>query len=92
MNARVAAVPLSHTPDPVEQPLENMLTEIRKGNAHNAYFYAIQGYTPDWDPHYFTSLYAALELCRTPLIAREASQMALIQALDYFRTETASID
>jgi hypothetical protein len=41
-------------------------------------------YTPDWDPHYFTSLYAALELSRDPSITAQDSTMALIQALEYF--------
>lgn len=41
-------------------------------------------YTPDWDPHYYTSLYAALRLCRDDSIAADVSKMALIQALEYF--------
>ena len=41
-------------------------------------------YTADWDPHYYTSLYAALELCRDQSIAGQDSKMALIQALEYF--------
>lgn len=40
--------------------------------------------SPDWDPHYFTSLYAALELSRDPSITAQVSTMALIQALEYF--------
>ncbi|MDW7657350.1 MAG: hypothetical protein SCM11_09270 [Bacillota bacterium] len=32
--------PFVHSPDPIDAPLDNILTEIRKGNAHNAYFYA----------------------------------------------------
>lgn len=47
-------------------------------------------YTPDWDPHYFTSLYAALELGRDPSIAAQDSTMALIQALEYFLNEIES--
>lgn len=45
-------------------------------------------YTPDWDPHYITSLYAALELSLDPAISAEASRMALIQALEYFLEES----
>lgn len=41
-------------------------------------------YTPDWDPHYFTSLYAALEMYRDDSINRDGSTMAVIQALEYF--------
>lgn len=41
-------------------------------------------YTPDWDPHYYTSLYAALELGCDLSIAPQDSTMALIQALEYF--------
>lgn len=44
-------------------------------------------YTPDWDPHYFTSLYAALELRQDTSISIEASTMAFIQALKYFVEE-----
>ena len=43
-----------------------------------------EAYTPDWDPHYFTSLYSAFELSRDASIAPRASRMALIQALEYF--------
>jgi len=41
-------------------------------------------YTPDWDPHYFTGLYAALEMYRDDTIDKVGSKMALIQALEYF--------
>lgn len=41
-------------------------------------------YTPDWDPHYFTSLYAALELYRDDTVDQNGSTMAIIQALSYF--------
>lgn len=41
-------------------------------------------YTPDWDPHYFTSLYAALELYRDESVDQTGSTMAIIQALTYF--------
>ncbi|MDW7656897.1 MAG: hypothetical protein SCM11_06955 [Bacillota bacterium] len=41
-------------------------------------------YTPDWDPHYFTSLYAALELYRDNTVDQTGSTMAVIQALSYF--------
>lgn len=41
-------------------------------------------YTPDWNPHYITSLYAALELSLDRSIPSELSRMALIQAVEYF--------
>ncbi len=41
-------------------------------------------YTPDWDPHYFTGLYAALHLYKDQTINRSDSQAAFIQALLYF--------
>ena len=41
-------------------------------------------YTPDWDPHYITSLYAALELYQNDAVNKTDSQMAIIQALTYF--------
>jgi hypothetical protein len=41
-------------------------------------------YTPDWDPHYFTSLYAALELYQDNTVDQTGSTMAVIQALSYF--------
>lgn len=41
-------------------------------------------YTPDWNPHYITSLYSALELSRDESIPTQFSRMALIQALEYF--------
>lgn len=41
-------------------------------------------YTPDWDPHYITSLYAALELYCDESIDKTSSKMAIIQALSYY--------
>jgi hypothetical protein len=41
---RISADPLPHDPDPVEHALDEMLSEIADGNAHNAYFYAAKIY------------------------------------------------
>ncbi len=40
-------------------------------------------YTPDWDPHYFTSLYCAIELYRSRNVDKTASKMAIYQAVQY---------
>lgn len=41
-------------------------------------------YTPDWDPHYYTSLYAALEMYHDQSVNKTGSSMAVVQALEYF--------
>ncbi len=37
---RISAAPLSHSPEVIEDPVRDMLSEIRDGNTHNAFFYA----------------------------------------------------
>ena len=48
-------------------------------------------YTPDWDPHYFTSIYAALQLyLNSDNKDKIPEKMAIYQAINYFFTSKLS--